>query len=49
MLQTFWVSSNIIAYATSVKIFYKELYQTFLRLNLKAEDYRYLTNLWNIS
>ena len=49
MLQTFWMSSNIIAYATSVKIFFKELYQTFQRLNLKAEDYRHLTKLWNFS
>ena len=49
MLQTFWTSFNIIAYVTNAKIFYKKPYQTLLELNLKAEDYRYVTKLWNIS
>ena len=49
MLQTFWASFNIIAYATNAEIFYKKPYQTFIGLNLKAEDYRYLAKLWNVS
>ena len=44
MLQTFWTSFNIIAYTANAEIFYKKPYQTFLGLNLKAEDHRYLTN-----
>ena len=49
MLQTFWTSFNIIAYVTNAKIFYKKPYQTLLELNIKGEDYRYVTKLWNIS
>ena len=49
MLQTFWTSFNIIAYTTNAEILYKKPSQTFLGLNLKAEDYQCLTKLWNIS
>ena len=38
----------IIAYTTNAEVFYKQPYQTFLGLNLKAQEYRYLTKLWNI-
>ena len=48
-LQTFWSSFNIIAYTTNAEVFYKKPYQAFLGLNLKAEDYRYLTKLKNTS
>ena len=48
MLQTFLTSFNIIT-TINAKIFCKKSYQTFLGLNLKVEDYRYLTKLWNIS
>ena len=49
MLQTFWTSLNIIEYTQSAEIFYKKSYQSFRELNLKAEDYRYLSKLLNIS
>ena len=48
MLQTFWTSFNIIEYTTIAEIFYKKSYQSFRELNLKAEDYRYLSKLLNI-
>ena len=49
MVQTFLTSFNIIADTIKAKIFCKKSDQTFLGLNLKVEDYRYLTKLWNIS
>ena len=49
MLRAFWTSFNIIAFTTDAELFDKKPYQKFLGLNLKAEDYRYLTKLWNIS
>ena len=43
MFQTFWTSINMIAYITNMEIFHKKPHQTFLGLNLKAHNYRYLT------
>ena len=45
MLQTFWTPFNVITDSTTTEMFYKKLYQTLLGLNLKAEDYQYLTKL----
>ena len=45
MLQTFWTPFNVITDTTTTEMFYKKLYQTLLGLNLKAEDYQYLTKL----
>ena len=36
-------------YTTNAEIFDKKPDQTFPGLNLKAEDYSYLSKLWNIS
>ena len=48
MLQTFWTFFNITAYTTNAKIFYKNRSQNFLGLNLVAEDYQYVTELWSV-